>query len=83
MRNEVEKGRLLKLGLGYGEEDPSIGFSGFRVLENKRSQAIMSLLFFTKTLNIPLMTLELEYGLQKYGTINQFSLMVKHIFYWA
>jgi|APAra0007618328_1042625.scaffolds.fasta_scaffold06883_7 hypothetical protein len=39
MRNEVEKGEVLKLGLGFGEEDEIWG-RDFRVLEKKRSQAI-------------------------------------------
>lgn len=46
MRNEVEKGRVAKLGFGFGEDEetlasgPSIGLSDFRVLDKRRRQAI-------------------------------------------
>lgn len=50
MRNEVEKGRVLRLGLRFGEEDEEIwgidsskGFDDFRVLEKKRRQAMFLL----------------------------------------
>lgn len=46
MRNEVEKGWVVKLGFGFGEaeeilgSDRTIGLPDFRVLEKRRSQAI-------------------------------------------